>query len=151
MICQTQSLCYDVEGYSHVIKESTRRFLHTSDILWLLSELYVGLGTPSPSLLATRDSIFINLLDILSIPSIVDRKLIAKASSNEPMYYPTPGTVHMRYCNSAWSEINISAYAVCRYLTANPQRVFMVSSHPWNLGRIHCSISSGQPQNPPNH
>ena len=72
----TQDLFYDVERASPVIRDSTRRSLHTSEVLWLSSATSVGFGIPSPALLAPRSISFLRLPEMLSSPIILGRNYL---------------------------------------------------------------------------
>ena len=105
LLCCTQALCSYVERDSPVIRESTRRSLYTSEVLWIPSAISIRFGILVPDLLAPTASSFLSLHVMLSSISIFRRNLFEKAYFNGPMYPPNPGTVRMRYCHSDWSNI----------------------------------------------
>ena len=78
LLLRTQALCYDMDRASPVIRDSNRRFLHVSEVLWLLSAVSVRFGTLVPELLAPKSSSLLSLPEMLSITNSFVRNLFAK-------------------------------------------------------------------------
>ena len=132
-------------------REPTTAFLDDLEMLHARSVNIQGYGIPNPPQLKLRPSL--SLRSALTSPPLksVGNKASIRVSSIGPIIWPTPGSVHCKYCHSRWIDIPKPVYADWGFQLADLSRMRTLWAHASTLGRTHDSSSSLGPKLPPRY